>query len=74
MKVEHVSNWSETNFYKRLVQVLANEKIEISSYDNPMKQLVKNVLELHYVWQEILRGIWTLMIMQYCLKIKEVAE
>lgn len=29
MKVEHVSNWSEPNFYKRLVQVLANEKIEV---------------------------------------------
>lgn len=29
MKAEHVSNWSEPNFYKRLVQVLANEKIEV---------------------------------------------
>lgn len=29
MKVEHVSNSSEPHFYKRLVQVLSNEKIKV---------------------------------------------
>lgn len=29
MKVEHVANASEPHFYKRLVQVLANEKIKV---------------------------------------------
>lgn len=29
MKVEHVANSSEPHFYKRLGQVLANEKIKV---------------------------------------------